>query len=56
MKKDLQMSQNFLAKEQGQGSIPLAADNHGSSHLGSAMKPGQDENPGAHKCLSRAAF
>lgn len=53
MKGDLQMSQHLFAKQQGQGSIPLAEDSHGSSHLGSVMKHGQDGDLGAHAHLSR---
>lgn len=54
MNRDLQMSQHLFAKEQGWGSIPLVEDSHGSSHLGSAMKLGQDGDLGAHTYLSRA--
>lgn len=48
------MSRHLFAKEPGQGSIPLAEDSRGFSHLGSAMKLGQDGDLSAHGHLSRA--
>jgi len=54
MKRDWQTSQHLFVKEQGQGSTPLAEDSHESACLGSAMKPGQDGDLGAHAHLGAA--